>query len=430
MRVAIVGYGVEGKSAAKYWRARGADITICDQNATLETDGFRAQLGDGYLQDLDRFNLIVRTAGMNPEIILRSNPNVGPKMTTLMNEFLRVCPTKNVIGITGTKGKGTTTTLVTRMLKAAGKEVFWGGNIGVPPFDFLRDLTPESWVILELSSFQLYDVRHSPHIGVCLMVVPEHLNWHRDMGDYLQAKAQLFKHQTRRDIAIYFADNELSHQIASQSPGKKIPYFASPGAYVQDGFITIDDQQICHVDEVKLLGEFNWQNACAAVTAVWQVIKDTNAIKAVLTTFSGLPHRLELIREVGGVGYYDDSFGTTPETAIAAIEAFKRPKVLILGGSDKGVSFKGLAHAIASDETVRHVVLIGETASAIEEALRAEGFENFSLGGAAMRVIVKAAQAQASKGDVVLLSPGCASFGLFKNYKDRGEQFKLAVGAL
>ncbi len=430
MKVAILGYGIEGQSAFSYWKKLGADITICDQNPTLEVPvGAMSRLGADYLKNLQGFDVICRTASIHPGTILAENPGVELQITTVINEFLRVCPTRNVIGVTGTKGKGTTSSLIAHMLKASGKEVFLGGNIGVSPFDFLTEIKEDSWIILELSSFQLFDIKHAPHIAVCLMVVPEHLNWHDDMDDYIKAKSQLFAHQTSKDTAIYFADNEISHSIASHSPGAKIPYFANPGAYIEGGFIVIDDQQICHTDELKLLGEHNWQNACAAVTAAWQATQDTKAIKATLTTFSGMEHRLEFVRDVDGVSYYDDSFGTTPETAIVAIQAFVQPKVIILGGSDKGVAFDELAKAVAEEE-VRHVITIGETAPAIEASLQKLGFRAFSRGGAAMPEIVSAAQSVAKKGDVVLLSTACASFGLFKDYKDRGDQFKLAVGTL
>jgi UDP-N-acetylmuramoylalanine--D-glutamate ligase len=430
MKVAIVGFETEGKLSYEYWRAKGAEITICDQNPDKEIpDGVATQLGDGYLQSLDRFDVIVRTAGLNPNLIMAANAGVEAKITTAINEFLRVCPTQNVIGITGTKGKGTTSTLITKMLQATGKNVFLGGNIGVSPFEFLDKLTPDSWIVLELSSFQLYDLKHSPHIAVCLMVVPEHLNWHTDMNDYILAKSQLFSHQTTKDTAIYFADNETSHQIASTSPGAKISYFASPGAYVDNGYITVDGQRVCSVDELRLLGQHNWQNACAAVTAVWQVSQDIAAIRSALTTFTGLEHRLEFVREADGVHYYDDSFGTTPETAIVAIQAFEEPKVVILGGSDKGATFDELAKVV-KENNVRYVVLIGDVAPQIKLALQNVGFDNFTAGGTTMAEIVQAAQAAAKPGDVVLLSTGCASFGLFENYKDRGDQFKQVVGAL
>jgi UDP-N-acetylmuramoylalanine--D-glutamate ligase len=430
MRVAIVGFGLEGELNYQYWRARGAEITICDQDIHKELPpDVASQLGDGYLHDLDRFDVIVRTAGLNPNLILAANAGVEDKITTAVNEFMRVCPTRNIIGITGTKGKGTTSTLITKMLQATGKDVFLGGNIGIPPFEFLDKITPNSWVVLELSSFQLYDLKHSPHIAVCLMVVPEHLNWHSDMEDYIHAKSQLFAHQSPKDIAIYFGDNEISHRIASSSPGAKISFYAEPGAYIEDDHIVIDGQQICHVNELQLLGRHNWQNACAAVTAVWQVTQDVAALKSVLTTFTGLEHRLEFVRTVNDVDYYDDSFGTTPETAIVAIQAFEEPKVVILGGSDKGVSFDELAKTV-KESNVRHAILIGDVAPQIRLALQNIGFNNFSDGGTTMTQMVNAAKNAAKPGDVVLLSTGCASFGLFENYKDRGNQFQKVVGAL
>src|SRR5688500_762128 len=186
MKVAIIGYETEGRLNYEYWLAKGADITICDQDPDKDIPaGVPAQLGPGYLQNLEGFDVVVRTAGINPSIILAANAGLEGKITTAINEFLQVCPTKNVIGVTGTKGKGTTSTLITKLLEASGKQVFLGGNIGVSPFSFLPQLTPDSWVVLELSSFQLYDLKHSPHIGVCLLVVPEHLNWHTDMDDYI-----------------------------------------------------------------------------------------------------------------------------------------------------------------------------------------------------------------------------------------------------
>ena len=430
MNVAIVGFGTEGASALKYWQAQDADITVCDEDASkIVPEGVATQLGPDYLHGLGRFDVVMRTAGMHPSILLADNPGIEGKISTVMNEFMRVSPTKNIIGVTGTKGKGTTSTLIAKMLEAAGKQVYLGGNIGISPLDFLPELTADSWVVLELSSFQLFDLRYSPHIGVCLMVTPEHLNWHDDFADYARAKSNLFAHQTEQDIAVYFADNETSHDIASTSPGAKIAYFAEPGAYVYHGGIVIDNREVCKTNELQLLGRHNWQNACAAVTAVWQVTQDVPAIRSVLTTFSGLEHRLEFVREVDSVKYYDDSFGTTPETAIVAIEAFEQPKVIILGGSDKGASFDELAKTIKNNN-VRRAILIGLMTPKIRAALEAQGFTDVTPGGNTMPEIVAAARAAAKPGDVVLLSTGCASFDLFHDYKDRGNQFKTAVGEL
>jgi UDP-N-acetylmuramoylalanine--D-glutamate ligase len=285
---------------------------------------------------------------------------------------------------------------------------------------------------LELSSFQLINLKSSPHIAACLMVVPEHLDWHADEIEYQQAKAQLFTHQTAEDLAIYYAENAVSKEIASHGDGQKIPYYASPGAVVDNDVIRIGETDICRVDELKLLGAHNWQNVCAAVTIVWHANADTQnveAMRSVLTTFSGLEYRLELIRELDGVKYYNDSFGTTPETAIVAMQAFDQPKLIILGGSDKGATYQELAKAVAGGN-VRAALLIGEQADRIKAALDDVGFTAYTPGGQSMSDIVTTARGLAQPGDVVLLSTACASFDMFQNYKDRGRQFTEAVQAL
>jgi UDP-N-acetylmuramoylalanine--D-glutamate ligase len=430
MKVAILGFDTEGRVSYDYFVRLGHDVTICDQKDDLETpEGAKAVLGPSYLANLDRFDLIVRTAGMTPSIILEKNPSVGSKISSQVNEFFKASPTKNIIGVTGTKGKGTTSTLLTKMLEADGKPAWLGGNIGIPPLSFIDKLTADSWVTLELSSFQLIDMQHSPHIAVCLMVVPEHLDWHPDTDDYYGAKTNLFRNQTSDDFAIYNAENENSTRIASTSKGWKVPYMQAPGAFVQDDKVIVDDREICKISELKLLGQHNWQNVCAALTAFWKVSQNAEAARQVLTTFSGLEHRLEFVREVDSVKYYDDSFGTTPETAIVAIQAFKEPKVVILGGSDKGATYDALAQAV-KDGNVRHVITIGDTGPAIAKSLMGAGYDNGMSGGTTMDEIVQEAAKLAEPGDVVLLSTGCASFGLFKNYKDRGDKFKAAVREL
>lgn len=430
MNIAIVGYDLEGRSSYEYFSQLGHHITICDQKTDIDIpSGADSALGETYLDDLDRFDLIVRTAGLHPQTILDKNPSVSTKLTTQINTFFHACPTKNIIGVTGTKGKGTTSTLITKMLEATGKHVYLGGNIGVPPLTFLDKLKEDSWVVLELSSFQLIDLQYAPHIAVCLMVVPEHLNWHEDMDEYVGAKSRMFALQTNQDIAIPFANNDLSLTIAGTGNAQQIPYFAEPGAHIADGNIVIDDQIICPTDDLKLLGAHNWQNVCAAVTAVWQVTHEVKAMRKVLTSFSGLEHRLEFVKELDGIKYYDDSFGTTPETAAVAIQSFTEPKVVILGGSDKGAAFDGLAQVV-KDSHVRHVVIIGDTGPKIIEALQKVGFSDISLGGKTMESTLQTCREHAQSGDVVLLSTGCASFGMFKDYKDRGNQFKQLVQAL
>ncbi|MBP9761925.1 UDP-N-acetylmuramoyl-L-alanine--D-glutamate ligase [Candidatus Saccharibacteria bacterium] len=439
MNIAIIGYATEGVASYDYFSKRGDSVTICDANSDIVIpSGAGAQLGQQYLDNLARFDLIVRSAGIHPQIILADNPGIEAKVTTAINEFLAACPTKNIIGITGTKGKGTTSTLVANMLEAAEERVWLGGNIGRSPLEFIADIQPHDWVILELSSFQLCDLHRSPRIAVCLMVVPEHLNWHSDMADYIAAKSRLFLQQSSDDTAIYFNDNDISKEIARYGAGHKLPYCQSPGAWVNGNMITIHGQEICSTDELKLPGRHNWQNVCAAATTVWQALLPSTpgeintvktAIRGELTTFTGLPHRLEFVREIEGVKYYDDSFGTTPETAIVAMQAFADPKVIILGGSDKGASYEELARTVAN-ENIRAALLIGDQKLRIQTALENIGFRHFRDGGNNMTEILTNARKLAQPGDIVLLSTGCASFGMFENYKDRGNQFKQGVQSL
>ncbi len=428
MKIAILGYGLEGQAALAYW-SDGNDITICDQNPDLPLpDGVAGQLGEHYLSGLERFDLVVRSPQIHPKFLTAITAD---QITSNVNEFIRVSPSRNIIGVTGTKGKGTTSTLIADMLRAAGKTVHLGGNIGVSALDMLKaDIQNDDYVVLELSNFQLIDVKQSPHIAVCLMVVPEHLDWHTDFDEYVTAKQQLFAHQSADDVAVYYPNNENTCRIANASPGQRLPYCQAPGARVENKSIVIDDANICHIDELKLLGEHNWQNVCAAVTAVWQITQDTGAIKSVLTSFSGLPYRLELVHEVADVRYYNDSFGTTPETAIVALQAFPQPKIAILGGSNKGASYDELARAVVANN-VRAVILIGnDQAVAIKSELHAVGFQNVIDGGDSMSAVVHAASAAAEPGDVVILSAACASFDIFRDYKDRGAQFNAAVLAL
>ena len=448
MRIGIVGWGVEGQSVYRFFGPEHSYLIVNEEPRSdfpqpsgkielryLESERPAGMVGTAtdlsYLKGLDACDKIVYSPSSYKNLlkVYGNDRSLWGKAATAQNIFFENCPTKNIIGVTGTKGKGTTSTLITKMLEAEGKTVHLGGNIGKSVLDILPAVKSDDWVVLELSSFQLQTFTHSPRIAVCLMITEEHMDWHADMADYTQAKANLFKHQSPQDIAIYLAQDENSRKIASYSPGKKIPYYQKPGAYVRgDGMIVIGEGEkaIISKTEVKLLGEHNLQNICAASTAVFEALGGLDKAKAVLHSFSGLEHRLELVRELEGVKYYDDSFGTTPDTAIVAIKAFNQPKVLILGGSDKGADFNNLAETVA-DSDVRQAIVIGQTGLKIVEALKSKGFDKMTDGGQTMEQIVDAARSAAQPGDVVLLSTGCASFGMFKDYKDRGNQFKQAV---
>jgi UDP-N-acetylmuramoylalanine--D-glutamate ligase len=432
MKIAILGFADQGQSSYEYWNNNNNQITICDIDKSIKVpNDVRTKLGKDSLKNLDEFDLLIRTPALHPSKIVAANSDkILAKVTSNTNEFFKVCPTKNIIGVTGTKGKGTTSTLIANILKTAGKTVHLGGNIGTPPLDLLKNnIKKDDWVVLELANFQLIDLMHSPKIAVCLMVEPEHMDWHRTLKEYLEAKQQLFVHQSSKDIAIHYSKNRNSMEVASAGSGKNIAYMDGSGANIIGSNLAIDNHKIMSVKDFALLGKHNWQNICAAVTTAWQITKDKEAIKVVLANFKGLEHRLELVRRLDGVEYFDDSFGTTPSTAQVAIEAFEKPKILILGGSDKGASYETLAKTVVKNN-VKQVLLIGQQSPAIAKSLDTVGYKNYTSGGKNMKEIVNKASKLASTGDVVILSPACASFDMFRNYKDRGDQFKDAVLAL
>ncbi len=435
MKIAILGFGVEGHSAYEYWSLTDNQITICDFNEkTVVPQLAIPKLGPTYLSGLDIFDVIVRSPGLQPdEIVAANNPEILDKVTSSTNEFFKVCPTRNIIGITGTKGKGTTATLITKLLEASGHTVHLGGNIGKSCLDLLKNkIQPEDWVVLELSSFQLVDLKTSPHIAVCLLIVAEHLNWHNDIEDYISAKANIFAHQTTSDIAIYYADNSTSTDMANVSSGKKIPYYAVPGAIVVNDHFEIDGQIICHISDVKLIGKHNWQNICAAVTACWQIDQNIKTIQETVINFKGLEHRLELVRDQDGIKYYNDSFASVPDATIAAIDALPGPKVLIIGGFDRKLDLTNLSNSIKEHQSeIEKVILIGVSAQRVSEEFQKVGFSNYqvSLAGS-MSEIVGLAKAIAKPSETIILSPGFPSFDMFTNFEDRGNQFKEAVNAL
>ena len=451
MKIGIVGWGIEGQSAYRYFGPEPEYLIVNEHPrddfppqsdkvkiqfiAEEKPPGITSNVTDlSYLEGIEKCDKIIYsvTSVKNLEQQFGDNKNFWQKANTVWHIFFQEVKTKNLIGVTGTKGKGTTSTLIYEMLKAAGEPVHLAGNIGTSVLDILDSVKEGDWVVLEMTNYQLYNFPYSPHIAVALMITQEHQDWHKDMDEYLAAKTNLFAHQKKNDIAIYFANNELSQEIAGSSPGIKIPYFAKPGAVVKDeGVIVVGDPEteVIQTDEIKLIGEHNLENVCAAVTTVWQIAPDLAAIRKVLVSFGGLPHRLELVRELDGVKYYDDSFGTTPYTAIVAMRALVQPQVLILGGSDKGLSFEPMIEEAVKDRT-RHIITVGQTGPKIEQMLRDKGFNKITAGLSKMTDIVNEACRVAQPGDVVLLSTGCASFGLFRDYKDRGEQFKRAVLAL
>lgn len=430
--IAVIGEGIEGKSSAKFLKKEGAHVTILDQKQ-----------GKDYLEGLDKYDLVVRSPGVKLEL-LKDVPK--EKITSQTRLFFDLCPSE-IIGVTGTKGKGTTSALIYQMLKKEGFDACLGGNIGVPPFDFLDKLNVHSKVVLELSSFQLLDVEKSPHIAVMLMTTSEHLNWHKDLEEYISAKRNILKFQTPQDFAIVNRDYPASNESDIHADGKV--YYVSTerdgyeGCFIKDGYVVVnqnnEEDEIIKTSQILLPGRHNLENVCAAVLVATLSGVSKQNIVSVLKNFKGLEHRLELIATVNGVRYYDDSFSTTPETAIAAIEAFSNPEVLILGGSSKNSDFSELGKVISSSSNIKAIIGIGKEWPKIKSEIINPRLPKPGTGGQAkseiffiegakdMSTVVQAAYKIATDGDIVLLTPACASFDMFKNYKDRGEQFKSEV---
>jgi UDP-N-acetylmuramoylalanine--D-glutamate ligase len=425
MKIAIAGHGVEGEINYQYWNKPGNEVTIVDQRrpSVDPPEGVSLIIGEDAFHNLNGFDLVVRTAGLAPYKITTSG-----KIWSGTNEFFAKCPAL-IIGVTGSKGKGTTSSIIAAILKAAGKKVWLVGNIGLPAIELLGQITADDYVVYELSSFQLWDVEYSPHIAVVLFIEQEHLDVHRTMEEYLDAKAHITRFQKPEDILIYNAENKYSAGIAGESIAQKIPYPDNVHAHIKDESFYYGEQIICSVNELQLLGTHNQDNACAAIDAIWSITKDTGVIKEGLHSFTGLPHRLKFVREVGGVRYYDDSIATTPTSAIAALRAFPEPKVILLGGSPKGSDFDELARELNEHEV--HAILVGQEAHRIAASCDGVGFTDYEIvDGSSMAKIVSLAHEIAEPGSVVLLSPAAASFDFFKNYADRGDQFIAAVNEL
>ena len=437
--IAIFGFGSEGVSAANFL-GRSNRISIFDDKdkESIDQSAFKKLkiknakfYFSGKRPKDEKFKMCIRSPGVRPH-----HPNIefykkkGAKLTSPTNIFFENCPAK-IIGVTGTKGKGTTSTLIYEIVRKENKNVFLAGNIGTPALEILPKLNKNSIVILELSSFQLTDLKYSPHIAVVLMITSEHLDWHKDQVEYQQAKESIVKFQTSRDFAVINEDFEVSKQLAKLTKAK-IYLFSTHdktnGVFMENGEIISNiygREELINTNKILLAGEHNLQNVCAAAL-VSKILNISNqSISNVLLTFKGLKHRLQLVKEVKGVKYYNDSYSTIPETTIAAIEALTGPKILILGGSSKKSDFAVLSKEIVSDKKIKALILIGKEAQRIKKSLQAAGgfqgklIENLSN----MKDIVKTADNIAQKGDSVILSPACASFDMFANYEDRGQQF-------
>jgi len=325
--------------------------------------------------------------------------------------------------------------LIHQILKSQSSNVYLAGNIGTPALEILPELTRDSTVVLELSSFQLLDLKKSPHIAVVLMITSEHLDWHKDQNDYRTAKESIVAFQSKDDFAVINWDFQAARSMVQKTKAH-VYYFSTEGK--TNGTYLLSDkiiskingfEEICTTSQILLPGKHNLQNILAAV-AVAKIQKIENSkIVRVLSMFKGLAYRLQLVREINKVKFINDSYSTIPETAIAAIEAFENPKVLILGGSSKNSNFSKLGQKISQDNSIKAIILIGQEAKRIKKAIVSSGGVKAKIieGAKNMHQIVSLAYLEAKPGDVIILSPACASFDMFKNYQDRGMQFTNEV---
>ena len=427
-KIAILGLGIENLFLIRYLLKHKikCKITVCDKRNDVNRSGLAKakinwQLGRDYNKNLDKFDILFRAPGW-PMNEIKSKKSKVKSINSPIRLFFELCPTKNIIGVTGAKGKGTTASLIYEILKTAGKRVWLGGNIGVAPFEFMDKIKKNDWVILELSSFQLEDFTVSPRIAVMTNFYPEHLapadphnqNYHQSMNDYFKAKANIFRWQKKGDYAIFnfqFSVFKQTPIFNFQTKGKKI-YFKKSEL------------------PSRLIGEHNKENVAAAVEVAKLAGAKPAIIRKAVANFKGLEHRLELAREFNGVKYYDDSFATTPEAALTALKAFNAPIVLFLGGADKDSDFSELVKEVKR-RTKFVLLLSGKATARIKKELLKAGYEKNKIKlFDKIDEAVKYARQLAVPGDVVLLSTACASFGLFKNYKERGKLFKAAVKKL
>ena len=440
-RIAVLGLGVSNRPLVRLLLEFGCTVTGCDRTTRekldeefleLEKLGCSLRVGDGYLDDLQA-DLVFRTPGMHPEnpalVKLRQG---GAEVTSEMEVFFEVCPCQ-LIAVTGSDGKTTTTTLISEMLKSAGKTVWLGGNIGTPLLPLCRQMKESDFAVVELSSFQLMDMQRSPHIAVITNLAPNHLDVHKDMEEYVQAKQNIYRFQNENDKLIVNLDNAITAPL--QGPGVT-RHFARLGktenGVCMDGdWIVRDGVKVLDSKTIAIPGVHNIENYMAAILAVEGLVSD-DVIRSVAENFGGVEHRIELVRIKDGVRYYNDSIASSPSRTIAGLNSFTQKVCLIAGGYDKQIPFEVMGPYVC--RSVSRLYLNGATAHKIRAAV--ESCPDYTPGNpqiidcADFTDAVKQAAADAKKGDIVLMSPACAAFDQFKNFMERGTYFKKLVGEL
>ena len=442
-QVAVLGIGVSNRPLIRMLLGYGIPVTACDKTPReklepevleLERMGAALHLGEGYLDGLEA-DVIFRTPGMRPDLPqLTRLTERGAVLTSEMEAFFEVCPCR-IIAVTGSDGKTTTTTLIAKILEHAGKTVWLGGNIGTPLLPRAKEMWPEDFAVVELSSFQLMTMTRSADVAVVTNLAPNHLDVHKSMEEYIAAKKNVFLHQCADGKLVVNMDNAITDSFGAEANGvvEKFSRLGVPenGVYLKDGVIFRNGKKIMDAADIQIPGVHNIENYMAAACAVEGFASDSD-IDAVARSFGGVEHRIELVRELDGVRYYNDSIASSPSRTIAGLRSFDRKVILIAGGYDKHVPFDVLGPEVCAH--VKLLILCGATADKIRAAVesaaeyapgRPELVTVQSLGEA-----VSLARRQAVPGDIVTLSPACAAFDQFKNFMVRGEAYKKMVMAL
>lgn len=445
-KVAVIGLGVSNLPLLDYLHEKKAQVTVFDERTIddiandivekITAYGFEFSFGKNCLEKLKGFNVIFRSPSCLPtKPELKEETNRGAIVTTEVEMLMEMCPCK-IIGVTGSDGKTTTTSMINAILQKAGYKTFLGGNIGTPLFTKLPEMKPDDIVVLELSSFQLMNMKISPDIAVITNITPNHLNIHKDYEEYIDAKKCIFKNQNEKGILILNYDNDITRNCAKEVKGKVI--FFSSKEKLDNGFIVDENiikecedkvrKHVLNTDEVILRGNHNFQNIATALAAT-KTLVDTDVAVQAIKEFKPVEHRIEFVREIDGVKWYNDSASSSPTRTLSGINAFKENIILIAGGYDKNLDYEPLAKPILDKVSV--LILIGQTAEKIFDAVKGEAEkENKKIDiymCDSLEQTIEIAKKSSKKGDVVLFSPASASFDMFKNFADRGEKFKNLV---
>lgn len=439
-RVAVIGIGVSNTPLIQMLLRADIAVTACDRRYAdqlgdvadnLESLGAELRLGEDYLANLDH-DVIFRTPGMRPDVPeLVAAREQGSVITSEMEVFFEVCPCP-IIAVTGSDGKTTTTSIIAGMLEAAGRTPYVGGNIGKPLLSDSGNMTPDDIAVLELSSFQLMTMKKSPHTAVVTNLAPNHLDMHKSLEEYYAAKKNIFSHQSSCDRVILNADNAVTRGFAADAVGAVTMFSRretlNPGICVKNAAIYVNGKEVLPLQNILLPGDHNVENYMAAIGAVEGLVSNA-VIRGFAQTFAGVEHRIELVRTLNGVKFYNDSIASSPSRTTAGLLSFSQKVILIAGGYDKKIPFDDLGPVIA--DHVKALCLTGDTAQKIRTAV--ENAPNYQFGAptisdyADFRTAVLAACGMAQPGDIVMLSPACASFDKFKNFMERGNAFKKII---